>query len=121
MLGLPIMVNHLKHLISTTTSRFKALYINHDIQIYIAAGEIYGGKGEWIVLQSADAYPRLIFGFQKTILLDQYTIGVLSLDAFSGTVKDTHAQRRGALQKRLVMLDRPNQKMTFMQIQKSIR
>ncbi|KAF5793614.1 hypothetical protein HanXRQr2_Chr08g0318441 [Helianthus annuus] len=63
----------------------------------------------------ADVYPRL------TILLDKYTSGVLSWDEFFGTVKDTHAQRSGAPTKRLVMLDRPNQKITIMQIQKSIR
>ncbi|KAJ0939424.1 hypothetical protein HanRHA438_Chr02g0060981 [Helianthus annuus] len=63
MLGLPIIVNHLKHLISTTTSRFKALDINHDIQIYIATSEIYGGKGEWIVF--ADAYLRLARTLKK--------------------------------------------------------
>ncbi|KAJ0614839.1 hypothetical protein HanRHA438_Chr02g0061031 [Helianthus annuus] len=78
-------------------------------------------RGDVRILKELPPSLLLIFGFQKTILLDKYTIGILSWDEFSGTVKDTHAQGRGAIQRRLVMLNRPNQKMTFIQIQKSIR
>ena len=41
-----------------TALTLKALDIDHDIQIYIAAGEIYGGKRRMDSL--AEAFPKLV-------------------------------------------------------------
>ncbi|KAL0342445.1 UNVERIFIED_CONTAM: Rhamnogalacturonan I rhamnosyltransferase 1 [Sesamum calycinum] len=123
-----------------TALTLKAMDIDRNIQIYIAAGEIYGGKRRLSTL--ALSYPKLVrketllepsdlsslipisryLGYKKTILLDrkllinfidQYNSGSLTWDEFSAAVKDAHAERMGHPTKRLVIPYRPKEEDYF--------
>ncbi|KAK6921064.1 GDP-fucose protein O-fucosyltransferase, partial [Dillenia turbinata] len=98
-----------------TALTLKALDIDSNYQIYVAAGEIYGGERRMASLRAA--YPKL-----KTILLDRrllvdlidrYHNGTLSWDEFSSSVKEAHANRKGNPTTRLVIPDRPKEEDYF--------
>ncbi|MFS7912023.1 hypothetical protein Hanom_Chr02g00124971 [Helianthus anomalus] len=126
-----------------TALTLRALDIDSNIQIYIAAGEIYGGERRMSAL--ANAFPKLLesdifvptyygnmakvveghrryLGFKKTILLnrrllveqiDKYTSGLLTWDDFSSVVKDAHAARMGSPKRRVVIPNKPKEEDYF--------
>lgn len=49
-----------------TALALKALDIDHNVQVYIAAGEIYGGAKRMAAL--AEAYPKLVSTFKLRLI-----------------------------------------------------
>ncbi|KVI02597.1 GDP-fucose protein O-fucosyltransferase [Cynara cardunculus var. scolymus] len=114
----------------------RALRIDRNIQIYIAAGEIYGGERRMASL--ATEFPNLVrkemlldrleLGFfqnhsSQMAALDYYvslesdifvpTEGSLSWDEFSNTVKEVHVDRMGRPTRRVTISDRPKEEEYF--------
>ncbi|KAE8719242.1 phosphatidylinositol 4-kinase gamma 7-like [Hibiscus syriacus] len=116
-----------------TAITLRAFNINPQIQICIAAGNIYGGNKRLAVLKAF--YPNLggnmakvveghgrYLGYKMTIslerlvfisLVDQYKNGTLKWNEFSQAVKAAHANRMGSSYQRLQFPGKPKRKDYF--------
>ncbi|RZS25121.1 hypothetical protein BHM03_00058274, partial [Ensete ventricosum] len=68
----------------------RALDIDGSIQVYIAAGEIYGGKRRMAVL--SDAYPNVVSGYSSLLVRKEKLLGSSHLRYFQN-----HSSQMAAL------------------------